>query len=118
MIRPASEGQRAATLPLAVRALWGLTILTAPGSVIRLFGGVDEGKGPRLVMRILGARHLVQTGVEYRFGGRARQLGVVVNLLHATTSVGFGIVRPSWRRAALTDAAVAVAFAALGITNG
>jgi len=114
----AAQLPRAALLPLAVRVLWGGTLLVDPGTVLRLFRGVDEGKEPRLVMRILGGRHLIQAGVEYHDGGGARQIGVVVDLLHATTSIVFGIVRPTWRRAALTDAGVAVGFAMLGLTNG
>jgi hypothetical protein len=113
-----AEWQRAAPLPLLIRAGWGATLLIAPGGVLRLFGGLDKGEGARLVFRILGGRHLVQAAAEYRFGGRARELGVFVDLLHGSTSVGFAFVRPLWRRAALTDAAVAGGFALLGLANG
>jgi hypothetical protein len=69
-------------------------------------------------MRLLGARHLVQAGAEYGLGGRAREIGAGVDLLHGTTSVHFGVLRPPWRRAAFIDAAVAISFAILGVTNG
>jgi hypothetical protein len=95
-----------------------MTLLIAPGAVLRLIGGADEGRDPRRVMRVLGARHLVQAGVEYRLGWRARRIGTGVDLLHGATSVGFGIVNPPWRRAAFTDAIVATGFAVLGATNG
>jgi hypothetical protein len=102
-----SPAQRVAPFPLAIRVGWGAALLVFPGAVLRLFGGPNESGGSKLVMRILGGRHLVQAGAEYRFGGRAREVGVVVDLLHGATSVGLGLLRPEWRRAALTDAAVA-----------
>jgi hypothetical protein len=95
-----------------------VTLLTAPGTVLRLLGGADEDRAPRRLMRVLGARHLVQAGAEYRFGGRARKIGIGVDLLHGATSVVFGVVSPPWRRAAHIDAGVAAGFAVLGATNG
>ena len=41
----------------------------------------------------------------------------VVDLLHAATSVGFAVVDPRWRRAALSDTAVTTSFVVLGLTN-
>jgi hypothetical protein len=113
-----SQWQRAAPVPLIIRVGWGVTLLIAPGTVLRLFGGADEDRAPRRVMRVLGARHMVQAGAEYRLGGRARKIGIGVDLLHGATSVVYAIVNPSWRRAALTDAGVATGFAVLGVTNG
>ena len=95
-----------------------MTLLIAPALMLRLFGGATEGREPLQMMRILGARHVVQAALEYRFGGRARKIGVYVDLLHGATSVGFGFFRPAWRRAALVDAGVASGFAVLGATNG
>ena len=118
--RPANEDmnwQRAASVPLSIRVGWGLTLLIAPGPVLRLFGGADEGRVPCRIMRLLGARHIVQAAVEYRLGGRSRQIGIGVDLLHGTTSVAFGVLSPPWRRAALVDAGVATGFAVLGATN-
>jgi hypothetical protein len=68
-------------------------------------------------MRVLGARHVAQAGAEWAFGGRARQIGTVVDLLHAATSVGFAVIKPGWRRAALSDTAVTTTFVVLGLTN-
>ena len=112
-----SRRQRAAALPVALRAGWGVTLLLAPGTVLRIFGSADATPGPRLVMRILGSRQLVQAAIERRFGGAARETGVVVDLLHGSTSIGFAVMRPRWRRPALIDGAVAAGFAVLGITN-
>ena len=114
---PPDQWQRAAPVPLALRAAWGTALLAAPGAVLRLFGGTDVGPTPRRVLRVLGARHLAQAGAEWAFGGRARQIGMVVDLLHATTSVGFAVVDRRWRRAALSDTAVTSGFVALGLAN-
>lgn len=113
-----SQWQRAAPVPLIIRVGWGMTLLLAPGTVLRLFGGADEDRTAKRVMRVLGIRHLVQAGAESRLGGRARTIGTGVDLLHGVTSVIFSIVSRPWRRAALIDAGVATGFAILGATNG
>ena len=87
------EGQGLSSGRERPRFLWPFVpggasrLLIAPGAVLRLFGGADEGRAPRRVMRVLGARHLVQAGAEYRLGGRAREIGTGVDLLHGATSV-------------------------------
>ncbi len=67
----ASHWKRAAPVPLAIRAGWGMTLLVAPGALLRLFGGADEGRAPRRIMRVLGFRQLIQAGAEYRLGENA-----------------------------------------------
>jgi hypothetical protein len=116
--QPQSDSwQRAAPVPLALRIAWGTALLISPGTVLRLFGGVDAGTTPRRIMRVLGARHIAQAGAEWAFGGRAREIGIVVDALHAATDVGFSVVNPRWRRAALSDTAVTTGFVILGLTN-
>ncbi len=112
-----SRWHKAAPIPLAVRVTWGTALLVAPGQILRLMGGADEGRGPRRVMRILGARHLAEAAAERRFGGTAREIGVGVDLIHAASDVGFAWLNARWRRAALTDAAVTAGFAVLGVVN-
>lgn len=114
---PSAQWRRAAPVPLALRAAWGTALLASPGTVLGLFGGADVGTTPRRVMRVLGAWHLAQAAVEWAGGGRARQVGMVVDLLHAATSVGFAVIDPRWRRAALSDSAITAGFVALGLTN-
>jgi hypothetical protein len=113
-----SRWKPAAPAPLIIRAGWGLILLIVPGTVLRLFGAADTDCTPRRVMRVLGARHLAQAGAEYRLGGRAREIGIGVDLLHGTSSIMCSVVSPTWRRVALVDAGVATAFAVLGATNG
>src|SRR5580698_9277376 len=96
-----SQWQIVAPGPLTIRVGWGMTLLMAPKTVLRLFGGADEGDVPCRVMRVLGARYLVQAGAEYGLGGIAREIGTGVDLLHAATSVLFSVLSPPWRRAAL-----------------
>lgn len=108
---------RAAPVPLALRAGWGALLVATPGPILRLMGGTDQGRTPRRLVRLLGARHMLQAAAEQRFGGTARQIGVGVDLIHAATDVAFGYVDPRWRRAVLTDAAIAAGFAVIGVTN-
>jgi hypothetical protein len=111
---PARSGA-AYPVALAVRLVWGSALCTVPGRILVLMGGADEGLAPRRAMRVLGARHVLQALAEYRFGNEARRLGVGVDLLHAATDVGFGMVDGRWRRAALTDATIASGFAVAGL---
>jgi hypothetical protein len=80
-------------------------------------GGADEDRTPRRVMRVLGARHLVEAAVEQRFGKIGRTLGVATDVIHAAVDVMFGVGDPRWRRAAFTDAVIAGGFVVLGVTN-
>lgn len=108
---------RTAPLSLAVRIAWGTALIVAPGPVLRLMGGIDEGRVPRRLIRALGARHLLQAAVERKSGHRVRQIGVGVDLAHATTDVLFACIDRRWTRPALTDAAITTGFAASGIRN-
>jgi hypothetical protein len=105
----------ASSTAVAVRTAWGALLCAMPGRILKLMGGADEGVAPRRVLRLLGARHVLQALAEHRFGGEARRLGVGADLLHAATDVGFGVVDSRWRRAAFTDAVIATAFAAEGM---
>lgn len=100
-----------------VQALWGTILLIAPGKVLRLLGGADEDRVPKRVMRILGARHVVQATAEHIFGDAALRLGVWVDGLHALSGLGFACADARWRRAALIDAAITSGFAAVGLTE-
>ncbi|MDQ6783184.1 MAG: hypothetical protein M3063_07040 [Actinomycetota bacterium] len=99
---------------LVVRTGWGLLLLGAPGLAVRAAGGTDE-RASRRVVRVLGARHLAEAGLEARHGPGVRRAGGAVDLLHAVTAVGFGVADRRWRRPALADAVVASAFAATGL---
>lgn len=96
-----------------VRGAYGACQLIAP----RLLAGrvLRANMTPTVVtiIRILGARHLVQAAITLPDRTRwLRPLGGFVDLLHALSMLGVAIVAGAHRRAALCDAAVATAFAA------
>jgi len=78
---------------------------------------VSHGDDPhdataRWVLRVLGARHLAQTGIELAGPRPAMQyLGAGVDAIHALTSAGLATADRRWRRSAVIDAAVASGFA-------
>jgi hypothetical protein len=102
---------------IIVQALWGLALVLAPAIVLAFLGGPNEGRMPKRVMRVLGARHLMQACGERCIGGRAFELGAWADGLHAVTGVDFGYLDARWRRAALTDAAITAGFAAFGLAT-
>jgi hypothetical protein len=103
---------------VVAQALWGAALMIAPGTVLQLFGGADEGHTPKAIMRVLGARHLVQAGAEHLFGVEALRVGACVDALHALTGFGFAVADARWRRAALVDAMITSGFAAVGMSQG
>ncbi len=98
-----------------VQALWGTTLLIAPGSVLRLLGGANEDPMPKRIMQILGTRHVLQASAERVFGAPALRLGGWIDGLHALSGLGLACADARWRRAALADAVITGAFAAVGL---
>ena len=109
-----SRSPRSRAAFIVVQALWGLTLLVAPEKVLQLLGGPNEDRIPERIMRVLGARHLLQATAEDVFGDSALRLGVWIDGLHAVTAFGFACVNARWRRAALSDAVITCALAAFG----
>jgi len=92
-------------LRLAVGAL----LVLRPSPAAAALGGPTTGDHP--VLRVLGVRQLLHGGLRLRYSSRrARQVGAVVDGLHASTCVALAVASPSRRRAALRDAVVAVSF--------
>ncbi len=112
MIRPTT----AMATPISVtvlRVVWGLTLVVVPGRVLGALRAPDRSIGHRRIIQVLGARHLVEAVVARRHPS-ARPWMVVVDVLHACSGLGLAVVSQRWRRAALTDAAVAGGFAVMG----
>jgi hypothetical protein len=94
------------------RLALGATALARPQRLLRGVGA-DDATATQRVTQVLGARYAVQSGAgllrprpwEPRADG-------VVDLLHAGSMVGLAAVSERHRRAALTSAALALAFAA------
>jgi hypothetical protein len=89
-------------------------LLLAPGRVMALAAGPPVPASAVTVVRVLGARQLLQSAVTALAPtGAVAGLGAAVDALHAGSCVGFAAVWPRWRRAALTDAVIATALAAV-----
>lgn len=93
----------------AARLGWGTLLLGAPSLTLRLLGG-EPTPAARKVARVLGIRHVLQALGTRRAGGDHRYLLAAVDGAHAASAVAFSVFDRRWRRAALTDAAVAACF--------
>jgi hypothetical protein len=94
------------------RAGVGLCCLGAPR---RLLPATErDSLAARRVMRVLGARHLVQAGVEMaRPTPAVLALGAGVDAVHALSCLGFAVVGGArWRRGVLLNALGALGFCA------
>jgi len=100
---------------IVVQALWGLALVLAPGRMLLLLGGASEDRTPKRILRILGARHLLQASAEQCWGGVTFELGIWADGLHALSGIGFAYFDARWRRAALTDATITGGFAVFGL---
>jgi hypothetical protein len=69
-------------------------------------------------MRLLGARHLLETLVLSRDQGRARRLVAGIDAAHALSMLVLAIASPRLRRDALLSAASASALVALSVREG
>lgn len=102
--------------PLA-RLLVGAACLGAPYQVLGLIGGPDRDD-PLVagVARVLGARLVVQGGVELAVARRGSgRLGAGIDLAHAVSMLPAAARWPAHRRTALVSAAVAAATAAIDL---
>ncbi len=100
-----------ATQPL-LRAFWGGALLIAPRSALGLLGAGSVPRAGLVVARLLGGRHLLQAVLTWTQPVHPVLVaGGVTDVLHAASDVLLAVLRPQWRRAALSDAALASAFA-------
>jgi hypothetical protein len=114
---------RGATGVLLARAVWGAALVTVPDRVL----GLTQPDRPNTpvasrLLRVLGVRHLLQTGVEaFAAPPAVHYLGAAADELHALSGIGLAVLDRRWRRAALIDSAIASALgvaAALTAGNG
>ena len=100
-----------------IEAVWGLTLVVAPGRVIRFVQGSDPANEVS-VARVLGARHMVQAAAILARPTRTRTiLGSAVNGLHAVSMVFMAAVDDSRRRIYGCDAAVAALFCTMELLS-
>lgn len=94
-------------LALLIRGGWGAVLLADPGLPLRLGGGADSA-GVRAAVRLLGARHVVETVVLARaHDDRPRRWIQAIDALHGASMLGLAAVSPRLRRDALLSAASA-----------
>jgi hypothetical protein len=99
----------------AARAGWACVLLAVPERVAAIGTTPPIPPSAVAVLRVLGARQLVQAAATAAVPtGAVARLSAAVDALHAGTGVGLALASPRWRRTAVLDAAVATAFAAVG----
>ncbi|HEX7744749.1 MAG TPA: hypothetical protein VF462_05760 [Micromonosporaceae bacterium] len=97
------------------RAIWGATLLGAPRPVLHVLGGRQTPLA-RMILRVLGARHLVQATVTALHPSRAVLAGGAgLDGLHALTDLALAVLDPSQKRLALTDAGIAATWIGLDL---
>jgi hypothetical protein len=93
-------------------AVWGLTLLAAPGRVVDALCP-ELPRSRRWAVPLLGARLVVQHGAVLAVpAARTVRIGSVVDLLHAASMVPLARSAP-YRRAAVVSGAVAAGYAVL-----
>ena len=97
------------------KALLGSALVLQPRSVLRLAAGQRRAAVPAWLARVLGARILLQSTVEFLQPTRSVLLGgALIDLAHATSMTPFTLAG-RYRRVALASAALAGGTAALSI---
>ncbi len=100
-----------------VRAAVGCARVAFPGTVIPGLAKGALGARGRGVVRVLGARQITQALLTGRDATRpVLWLGAEADLAHAASMIGLAIVGRRYRRDALAEATIAVAFALAGIS--
>ena len=104
----------------ACRATYGMVELLAPGAAEFFLIGSVPDVHTRTVVRVLGARHLLQAAATTAFGGGAalHQISAGVDSLHALTMLVLAAVDRRRRHPAVANAAIALAFAAGELRSG
>jgi hypothetical protein len=91
---------------IRARLVLGILCVAMPHRVLAAIGGRDRDD-PRaaVIARVLGARLLVQAGVDAALGPRTRRVDVTVELTHAASMLPAALLWPIHRRSALVSAA-------------
>ncbi|WP_324785919.1 hypothetical protein [Streptomyces sp. H51] len=98
----------------AARIAWGATLTAFPAAVLRRCPRTPASKAADTVVRLLGARHVLQ-GLTTAAGVVPATWAVVPDALHAATMAILALDSKRWRTAACVDLAVASAFTAGGL---
>lgn len=96
-----------------VRLSWGGLLTAAPDAVLRGCPRTETSATASAVVRVLGARHVLQ-GLATATGVMPIAWAAVPDALHAATMAGLALGSGRWRTAACADLLVAGAFAVGG----
>lgn len=100
------------------RGIYGGVLLSAPRVVAVRVLRMPPAPHATTVVKLLGARQITQALVTgFPIARRLRPLGAVVGVLHCLSMVALAALSRTYRRAALTDAVIAGAFATLEFRN-
>jgi hypothetical protein len=103
----------------AFRACYGMALLCAPGPLLGLATGQPPGQRARIVIRVLGARHLAQAVLTaWRPRPAVLLAGAGVDACHSVSMLALAAADPPMRRAGLADALAAAVFTAAGALTG
>ncbi|WP_331559918.1 hypothetical protein [Actinomycetospora sp.] len=110
-----TDRARGADLVHAAHVVHGGVLLLRPATVAARVGRGAAGGREVAVVRVLGARHVVQGIAGLAGPGRGWPvLGATVDGLHAASMAGVAVLDREHRRAATASALVALAFAVVG----
>ena len=99
-----------------VRAVYGAVLLCAPGSVLQRVTGRRADRRSRVIVPVLGVRHVTQAAATAASPGpEALRLGSCVDAMHSASMLGLAMCDRTRRRAALVDATVAATFSGIGL---
>jgi hypothetical protein len=96
------------------RSVLGTVLVAVPDRVLAAVGGPARN-APRAagIARALGARLVVQAGVDAVLGPRTRHVDLALELSHAASMLPAALIWPTHRRPALVSAACAAGIALL-----
>jgi hypothetical protein len=102
----------------AARLALGAVCLAAPERVLAFVGAPDrDDRRVHGVARALGARLVLQAGLDLALGPRTRRADVAIELTHATSMLPAALLWPVHRRPALASAASAAGIALLDVAG-
>lgn len=88
---------------------YGSALLCCAPVMVRVLHAPRDDKWALVVARVLGARHLAQAAITLAAPSRNVVIaGSIVDALHGASGVAMSVADARWRRAAATDAAVAL----------
>jgi hypothetical protein len=101
---------------IVARLVLGTVCVAVPDRVLAAVGGPDQ-EDPRAtrIVRALGARLLLQGGLDAALGPRTRRVDIVVELAHAASMLPVALIWPTHRRTALVSAACAAGISLLDV---